>query len=103
MTQSETLELQPKTPASADLIGTLGVLVAAAFWGTSSIFVKQFGNATGISALALLQKGLPVYIHRSVLQHERILVSAGKRGVNLRLRSDDLIRIVKARVIDAAD
>lgn len=53
MTQSETLELQPKTPASADLIGTLGVLVAAAFWGTSSIFVKQFGNATGISALAL--------------------------------------------------
>ena len=56
----------------------------------------------GISALALLQKGLPVYIDRSATQHERILVSAGKRGVNLRLKSDDLIRIVKARVIDAS-
>jgi Cys-tRNA(Pro)/Cys-tRNA(Cys) deacylase len=57
----------------------------------------------GISALALLQKGLPVYIDRSATEHERILVSAGKRGVNLRLKSDDLIRIVKAKVIDAAD
>lgn len=56
----------------------------------------------GISALALLQKGLPVYIDRSATGHERILVSAGKRGVNLRLKSDDLIRIVKARVIDAS-
>jgi Cys-tRNA(Pro)/Cys-tRNA(Cys) deacylase len=57
----------------------------------------------GISALALLQKGLPVYIDRSALQHERILVSAGKRGINLRLRTEDLIRVVKARVIDAVD
>jgi Cys-tRNA(Pro)/Cys-tRNA(Cys) deacylase len=57
----------------------------------------------GISALVLLHKGLPVYIHRSALEHERILVSAGKRGVNLRLKSDELIRIVKARLIDAMD
>jgi Cys-tRNA(Pro)/Cys-tRNA(Cys) deacylase len=57
----------------------------------------------GISALALLQKGLPVYIDRSALQRERILVSAGKRGINLRLRSDDLIRVVRARPIDGMD
>lgn len=57
----------------------------------------------GISALALLHKRLNVYLDRSALEHDRILVSAGKRGVNLRLSPHDLIRVVKAKVIDAAE
>jgi len=55
----------------------------------------------GISALALLQKGFAVYIDASAGQWEEIVVSAGQRGVNLRLSTDDLIRITGAQIIDA--
>ena len=55
----------------------------------------------GISALALLHKNFPVYLDQSALELGRILVSAGKRGVNLELPVTDLIRITKAKVIEA--
>jgi Cys-tRNA(Pro)/Cys-tRNA(Cys) deacylase len=55
----------------------------------------------GISALALLHKNFPVYIDQSALDLERILVSAGKRGVNLELAVQDLIKVTKAKVIEA--
>lgn len=55
----------------------------------------------GISALALLHKNFAVYIDQPALQLERILVSAGKRGVNLELSVQDLIRVTKAKVIEA--
>ncbi len=55
----------------------------------------------GISALALLHKNFSVFIDQPVQQLERVLVSAGKRGVNLELPVADLIRVTKARVIEA--
>ena len=55
----------------------------------------------GISALALLHKNFPVYIDRPALELERILVSAGKRGVNLELPVHALIQVTKAKVIEA--
>ena len=56
----------------------------------------------GISALCLLQKGFTIYADRSILSHDEVLVSAGKRGINLRLRPADLIRITGARTVVAA-
>lgn len=55
----------------------------------------------GISALALLHKNFPVYIDQPALALEHILVSAGKRGVNLELPVADLIRVTKAKVVEA--
>jgi Cys-tRNA(Pro)/Cys-tRNA(Cys) deacylase len=55
----------------------------------------------GISALALLHKNFAVYLDQPALALERILVSAGKRGVNLELSVQDLIRVTKAKVIEA--
>ncbi len=55
----------------------------------------------GISALALLHKNFAVYLDKPALELERILVSAGKRGVNLELAVQDLIRVTKAKVIEA--
>lgn len=57
----------------------------------------------GISALALLGRGFDVYLDRPALQLESILVSAGQRGINLRLRVEDLARVTGARIIDATD
>lgn len=55
----------------------------------------------GISALALLHKNFAVYLDQPALALERILVSAGKRGVNLELSVQDLIRVTKAKVVEA--
>lgn len=55
----------------------------------------------GISALALLSRGFDVYLDRPALDLERIVVSAGRRGANLRLRTSDLIKVTGARLVDA--
>ena len=55
----------------------------------------------GISALALINRGFDVYIERTATELSHILVSAGCRGTNLKLSVDDLIRITRARVIEA--
>ncbi|MCS7060720.1 MAG: aminoacyl-tRNA deacylase [Anaerolineae bacterium] len=57
----------------------------------------------GISALALLNKGFTVYIDAAAQEHESIYVSAGQRGINLRLKVDDLIRVTGAKVVRATD
>jgi prolyl-tRNA editing enzyme YbaK/EbsC (Cys-tRNA(Pro) deacylase) len=49
----------------------------------------------------LLRKNFVVYLDRPALELERILVSAGKRGVNLELPVSDLIRVTQAKVIEA--
>jgi Cys-tRNA(Pro)/Cys-tRNA(Cys) deacylase len=54
----------------------------------------------GISALALLHKNFPVYIDRSALKLDSILVSGGQRGINLELSVPDLIDMTKAKVIE---
>lgn len=55
----------------------------------------------GISALALLHKNFEVYIDRPALELDRILVSAGQRGINLELPRQALMRLTKAKAVDA--
>jgi Cys-tRNA(Pro)/Cys-tRNA(Cys) deacylase len=54
----------------------------------------------GISALALLNKGFAVYIDEWAELLDFILVSAGQRGINLRLSPVDLIRVTGAHAAD---
>ena len=55
----------------------------------------------GIGALALMNKPFEPCIERAALQYEWILVNGGRRGLNLRVAVDDLIRVTGARVVDA--
>lgn len=58
----------------------------------------------GISALALLNKGFEVVIDASALRHEQVYVSAGRRGVQIRLAVADLMRVTGAKpVLATAD
>ncbi len=57
----------------------------------------------GISALALLGKDFTVYLDSSSMHWEELYVSAGQRGINLRLRPTDLIHVTGAQVIDLED
>lgn len=54
----------------------------------------------GIGALALVAKNWPVYLDQPATQLQNIYVSAGQRGVNLRIPVNDLVRILKARIVE---
>jgi Cys-tRNA(Pro)/Cys-tRNA(Cys) deacylase len=55
----------------------------------------------GISALMLLNQGFEVCIDEAAQGLDEIVVSAGQRGVDLRLRVADLVQITGARWVDA--
>jgi Cys-tRNA(Pro)/Cys-tRNA(Cys) deacylase len=54
----------------------------------------------GISALALLNKGFANFIDISAHDQTEIVVSAGERGLQIRLATTDLIRLTGARAVD---
>lgn len=55
----------------------------------------------GISPLALLDKPFEVYLDASGEQLEELFINGGQRGINLRLRVADLLRVTGAQVITA--
>ena len=55
----------------------------------------------GISPLALLNRGFDICLDRAAQGLERVSISAGKRGINLRLAVNDLVRVTGARWVDA--
>jgi Cys-tRNA(Pro)/Cys-tRNA(Cys) deacylase len=73
-------------------------LSMASYKEAESLTGLQIG---GISALALINRGFEVYIDRPATRLSHILVSAGCRGINLKLSVEDLIRITRATVIEA--
>jgi Cys-tRNA(Pro)/Cys-tRNA(Cys) deacylase len=55
----------------------------------------------GISALALCHRGFPVYIDRAAAALDEIVVSAGQRGMDIRLTVPDLVRATGATFVEA--
>lgn len=55
----------------------------------------------GISALMLLNKGFEIYIDKAAQGLETVLVSAGRRGINLELAVADLVKATGAKWIAA--
>lgn len=56
----------------------------------------------GISALALVNRGFAVYLDESAQKLDQIYVSAGQRGMDIKLAVSDLIRVTKARLVDGS-
>jgi Cys-tRNA(Pro)/Cys-tRNA(Cys) deacylase len=56
----------------------------------------------GISALALRHRGFEVLVDQAAQKRVTFIVSAGQRGMNLRLRVADFMAVTKARLVDAA-
>jgi Cys-tRNA(Pro)/Cys-tRNA(Cys) deacylase len=56
----------------------------------------------GISALALLHRGFEICLDCRALGLDEIVISAGQRGINLKLAVRDLTRVTHARLVDAS-
>jgi Cys-tRNA(Pro)/Cys-tRNA(Cys) deacylase len=56
----------------------------------------------GIGALALTHKRWGAYLDKAAEQQEAILVNAGQRGVNLKIKVADLVRVLNAKVVEVA-
>jgi len=57
----------------------------------------------GISALALMGKNWKVCLDRRALAQERIVISAGQRGLQLRMETGDLIELLGCELVDVGD
>jgi Cys-tRNA(Pro)/Cys-tRNA(Cys) deacylase len=57
-------------------------------------------QAGGISPLALINRGFQILIHKSALDEDKIHVSGGELGLNIRLDPQDLIRITGAKAAE---
>jgi Cys-tRNA(Pro)/Cys-tRNA(Cys) deacylase len=57
----------------------------------------------GIGALALVQKHWDVYLDKPAEGLDVICVSAGQRGINLRVPVRELIRVLKPTLVEATD
>ena len=56
----------------------------------------------GISALALVQRPFTTYLDQSARQYEQIYISAGQRGLQIKLPTAALIKLTQARLADMA-
>lgn len=60
-------------------------------------------QAGGISPLALINKGFQVLIDESVKKFEEIHISAGQRGLNLKIKTENLIQLTNAKIAPISD
>jgi Cys-tRNA(Pro)/Cys-tRNA(Cys) deacylase len=56
----------------------------------------------GIAALALVQRPFRIYLDHSARQFEEIYVSAGQRGLDIKLAVKHLVKVTQARFVDAS-
>ena len=56
----------------------------------------------GISPLALLHKGFPVWVEQSIGSQSAVFISSGQKGMNLRVAVEALIKLTGARSADLA-
>ena len=60
--------------------------------------VRATGYVTGGTSPLGGRKRLPTHVDASALEHETILVNGGRRGLQLELDPNDLVRLTDARV-----
>jgi Cys-tRNA(Pro)/Cys-tRNA(Cys) deacylase len=112
----KTLVVEPDRPGAKPLLvmlasdRTLDLKKLAAVAGEKKVRMAAHKDAEkhtglkvgGISALMLTQKNWTVFLDEPATQLEHILVSAGQRGVDLRVPTNALMRVLRARIADVS-
>lgn len=55
----------------------------------------------GISPLVLLNKGFDICADKLIQEQKDVFVSAGQRGINLKVGVSDLLKVTRAKVVEA--
>ena len=63
---------------------------------------KHTGYLVGGTSPFGLRRAMPVYVERSILALERILLNGGKRGFLVALAPETLLRTLDAKAVDVA-
>jgi Cys-tRNA(Pro)/Cys-tRNA(Cys) deacylase len=56
----------------------------------------------GISALALLNRGFDIYLDKTATAYDWVVISAGQRGLQIKLAVTDLASITRSSAVDAS-
>jgi Cys-tRNA(Pro) deacylase len=68
----------------------------------AAVAQRHTGYAVGGTSPFGTRKPLPVYVERTVLDLERIYINGGRRGLLVSVAPAELIRVLNAVAIDAA-
>lgn len=112
----KTLVVEPDRPGAKPVLvmiasdRTLDLKKLAAVAGAKKVRMAAHKDAEahtglkvgGISALALTHKNWTVFLDQPATEHEHILVSAGQRGMDIRVPTQALIRVLRARIADVS-
>jgi Cys-tRNA(Pro) deacylase len=63
---------------------------------------RHTGYAVGGTSPFGTRKPLPVYVERTVLDLERIYINGGRRGLLVSIAPDELVRVLSATPVEAA-
>ena len=75
-----------------------GARQARAAWRTRAQAQSATGYVSGGTSPLGQRKRLPTHVDASALEHETILVNGGRRGLQIELDPNDLVRLTGARV-----
>ena len=78
------------------------------FWGVArrsyaALALPVMAALGGISALALLNKGFMVYLDATAHDYEQIYVSAGQKGLDVKLKVTDFLKVTSAKTADLVE
>jgi Cys-tRNA(Pro) deacylase len=63
---------------------------------------RHSGYQVGGTSPFGLRKALPIFMERSILGLPAIYINGGRRGLLLRISTEDLVRVLRAQLVDAA-
>jgi Cys-tRNA(Pro) deacylase len=63
---------------------------------------RHSGYQVGGTSPFGLRKALPVFMERSILELPAIYINGGRRGLLLRISTQDLVRVLRPQLVDAA-
>jgi Cys-tRNA(Pro) deacylase len=69
---------------------------------TPEVAQRHSGYQVGGTSPFGLRKPMPIYMERSILELPAIYINGGRRGFLLKLNPNEIVRLLKANLIDAA-
>jgi Cys-tRNA(Pro) deacylase len=67
-----------------------------------AVAARHTGYTVGGTSPFGTRKPLPVYVERTVLELDRIYINGGRRGLLVSIAPSELVRVLNARAVEAA-